>query len=180
MLNDFSFFFWIWKFQPLTVRVLFEEFAGMHSLFHGETWRRSNSSGRTIMQMQAKSRKNAEGNYVNGREWNKTATGLLGTVKFKIQSLVTLVSLCLSVSLSFSLFLSFCTPLFSCETFRYLCETTQEILKKFFFWICVLKMHPYFKILSLYEICLEKNYIISRISEENYFNTSNLISFVCV
>lgn len=139
----------------------------MHSLFHGGTWRRSNSGGRTIMQMQAKSRKNAEGNYVNGREWNKTATGLLGTAKFKIQTLVTLISL------SFSLFFFLCAQLFSCETFCYLCETIRRNIEEILFF-SFLNIHfknfkIRFKILSLCEICLEKDYIISRISEENYF-----------
>lgn len=130
MLNDFFFLFFLDMEIPALNRSRFIRRVCRYAfIFSRGNVRRSNSSGRTIMQMQAKSRKNAEGNYVNGREWNKTATGLLGTAKFKIQSLVTLISL------SLSLFVC-CYSLAK----HYLCEMIQEILKKFFFWTCILKI----------------------------------------
>lgn len=63
--------------------------------------------------------------------------------------------------------------LFSCETFHYLCETIRRNIEEILFF-SFLNIHfknfkIRFKILSLCEICLEKDYIISRISEENYF-----------
>lgn len=103
--------------------------------------RRSNSSGRTIMQMQAKSRKNAEGNYVNGREWNKTATGLLGTAKFKIQSLVTLISLSLSLSL--------CAAILLRNISLSLWNDTRNIEEIFFLNVHFKNFKIHFKILSL-------------------------------
>lgn len=71
-----------------------------------------------------------------------------------------------------SLFFSFFV-LFSCETFHYLCETIRRNIEEILFF-SFLNIHfknfkIHFKILSLCEICLEKDYIISRISEENYF-----------
>lgn len=69
MLNDFFFLFFLDMEIPALNRSRFIRRVCRYAfIFSRGNVRRSNSSGRTIMQMQAKSRKNAEGNYVNGRE----------------------------------------------------------------------------------------------------------------